>query len=100
MREKPNFHQICHDDAVKHEIIRTFECIRGMTPVCFGDNANLIFELIRPIFEDSVNLMKMYENYMEIIAAILEMYVDVVEVLLCVLNQVRTNTLYYLTFPI
>ena len=91
IRSKENFLQIAEEEPVKNGLIRTFECIRGMVPACFGNDANILFEFLIPIFEDSINLLKLYDNCKELIVSILEMFVDVVESLLCMLNKTNSG---------
>ena len=91
VRSRPNFKQIMHHESVKKVLIRTFESIRGMAPGCFGTNANELYDYLTPIFEDSITLLKIYDNCKDILAIILEMYVDVVESILVVLNKPNSS---------
>lgn len=91
IRSKKNFVQVAHQEPVKLGIIRTFESLRGMVPGIIGSDANILFEFLLPIFEDSVNLLQVYEHCSEMIVCILEMFVDVVEGILCMLNKENTS---------
>jgi len=92
VRSRENFQKTMHCESVTKVLVRTFECIRGMTPAFFGNNANILYEYFTPIFEDSINLLKIYENSKEMIVIILEMFADVVESILVVLNKQNSSS--------
>ncbi|XP_047129272.1 exportin-4 isoform X1 [Hydra vulgaris] len=93
LRSNPQFMQISQQPAVRETIVQTFECIRGLTIASTTEFGNLLFEEILPILQDAVKLFQLYNNFVEIIVVILEMFLDVVESLLCVLNKTSSNLL-------
>lgn len=93
VRSKENFNRISHDDVVKNEVIRTFECVRGIAKGSIQSNANFLFKFTAPILEDSLTLLNVYSNYTEVIVCVLEMFVDVVDGSLCLLNQENSTAM-------
>ena len=88
VRCSANFKSISQRPQVKSIMIRTFECLRGVFPSCFASFADKLFQYFLPIIEDTVNLLEIYDNYAEVVNSILEMYVDIMEYILCFLNEV------------
>lgn len=83
-----NFKSIAQKEETKFNIVRTFECLRGIFPICFASFSDKLFQYFLPIIEDTVTLLQIYDNYANIINAILEMYVDVAQIL-SFLSQVK-----------
>ena len=89
MTSQSQFTAIAQKEEVKYNIIRTLECLRGVFPASLPSFADQLFHYFLPILRDTVKLLEIYENYSSIINAILEMYVDMMEHVLCFLNVVR-----------
>ena len=113
VRRQDNFQHVSQSEEVKYTIIRTLECLRGIFPTCYASFSDTLFQYFQPVIEDTVSLVPIYDTFTVIIVAILEMYVDIMEHVLCFLNAVgssffsrQTNTInhlnhvfsYFLTF--
>ena len=70
------------------------ECLRGIFPSCYGSFSDTLFQYFQPVIEDTVALLPIYESFAAVIVAILEMYVDVMEHILCFLNAVSLFCIY------
>ena len=80
--------------------MRTFECVRGLTNASTVEFGNMLFEVIFPILQDAVKLFQVYNNFVEIVVIILEMFLDVVESLLCILNKVSCGNCLFLNMKV
>ncbi|XP_066917411.1 exportin-4-like isoform X2 [Clytia hemisphaerica] len=97
VRQQDNFNRVSQNEEVKYTVIRTLECLRGIFPTCFASFSDTLFQYFQPLIEDTVALILIYESYTVIIVAILEMYVDMMEHVLCFLNSKNTTTLCRIT---
>lgn len=93
IRSKPNFHKICQEASIKQELIRVLDCITGIAPACFKESATVVFQYITPLLEDSVNLLKFYDNDQCMVVCVLEMFVVIVDEWLCSLETVHSAAL-------
>ena len=88
VRRQDNFERVAQSEEVKYTIIRTLECLRGIFPTCSANFSDTLFQFFQPVIEDTVSLVPIYDNFTAVIVAILEMYVDIMEHILCFLNAV------------
>ena len=88
VRRQDNFQLVSQSEEVKYTIIRTLECLRGIFPTCYASFSDTLFQYFQPVIEDTISLVPIYDTYTVIIVAILEMFVDIMEHLLCFLNAV------------
>jgi len=91
VRRQDNFTRVAQNEEIKYTIIRTFECLRGifdMYPSTHGKFADTLFLFFLPVIEDAVVLVPIYDSYPVIIVCILQMFVDLMENVLCFLNEV------------
>lgn len=93
MRARSDFHKICQEERVKQHVLRTIDCARGMVAVRSPQFANETFDYLQPLLADAVPILKEYQDCGDVVENVLEMFVDVVDCLICVLNQVSTNRL-------
>ena len=91
VRRQDNFQHVSQSEEVKYTIIRTLECLRGIFPTCYASFSDTLFQYFQPVIEDTVSLVPIYDTFTVIIVAILEMYVDIMEHVLCFLNAVGSS---------